>query len=176
MKEKIHFSYKSPANVVRLLCEIVYEQEHLPRDIAIYHERLDNVTDEFFEQMLASLFPTGATIGEGEIRKCVNWIDNFLNSDEQTKDIKVRYDMAEYDSYVYFDIDNTVYPCSYASHQQTVKNICVDYFKNFSITELTVEKVADFIRKHFIVKSQFSTIETIARDSKYIMDCIIFNT
>ena len=45
--------------------------------------------------MLTSLFPTGATIGEKEIHKCVNWIDNFLNGDEQTKDIKAKYDMSE---------------------------------------------------------------------------------
>ena len=175
MKETIHFRYKSPENFVRLLCEVVYEQKHSPRDIAIYHERFDNETDEFFANMLKMLFPEGGAIGEKEIHRCVAWIDDFLLYDEQTKDIEVKYDMAEYDSYVYFDIDKKVYPCSYTSHQQTVKEICVDYFKGFDKSDLSAEKVADFIKKHFIVKSQFSTAETIARDSQYIMDCIVFD-
>ena len=168
MSETLHFSYRSPENFVRLLCDIVYEKEHSPRDIAIYHERFDDETDEFFATMLKQLFPEGATIGEKEINQCVSWIDNFLSHDEQTKDIKVRYDMVECESYVYFDIDKKVYPCSHTAHSQVVKNICVDYFKGFDESEITPEKVADFIRNHFVVKSRFSTAGSIANDSAYI--------
>lgn len=175
MAETLHFSYHSPENFVRLLCEIVYEKEHSPREIAIYHERFAYETDEFFAKMLEQLFPAGATIGEKEIHQCVSWIDNFLSYDEQTKDIRVRYDMVDYESYVYFDIDKKVYPCDHTSHSMMVKNICVDYFKGFDESDITPEKVADFIRNHFVVKSRFSTAGSIANDSAYICRCILMN-
>lgn len=175
MKKTLHFSYKSPENLVRLLCEIVYERDHTPRDITIYHERFDNETDSFFADMLTKLFPEGATIGEKEIDLCVEWIDNFLKTDEKAIDFRAKYDLDYYSSYVYFDIDNIVYPCEYASHQQMVKKICVDYFKGVDKADLSAEKVANFIRDHFIVKSRFSTAETIASDAQYIMNCIVFD-
>lgn len=175
MSETLHFSYRSPENLVRLLCNVVYEQEHSSREIAVYHERFENETDEFFADMLTQLFPEGATIGQDEIHKCVNWIDNFLDHDDQTKDIKVRYDMTECESYVYFDIDKKVYPCDHTSHSMMVKNICVDYFKGFDESDITPEKVADFIRNHFVVKSRFSTAGSIAEDSAYICRCILMD-
>lgn len=174
MAETLHFRYQSPENLVRLLCEVVYEKKHTSREIAVYHERFDDESDEFFAKMLLKLFPEGATVGEQEINRCVEWIDNFLDHDERTKDIKVRYDMIDYDSYVYFDIDKKVYPCDHTSHQQMVKNICVDYFRGFDMSELDEDKVADFIKTHFVVESSFSSAETIARDARYILDCIIF--
>ena len=173
MTKTLHFSYRSPENFVRLLCNIVYEKEHSPREIAIYHERFDDESDEFFANMLKMLFPEGGTIGEKEIHRCVVWIDDFLSWDEQTKDIKVRYDMVDYESYVYFDIDKKVYPCDHTSHSMMVKNICVDYFKGFDESDITPEKVADFIRSHFVVKSRFSTAGSIANDSAYICRCIL---
>lgn len=174
MAETLHFRYQSPENLVRLLCEVVYEKKHTPREIAIYHERFDGETDEFFAKMLVKLFPEGATVGEKEINQCVEWIDNFLEKDGQAQDIRVKYDMATLSSYVYFDIDKVVYPCEHTSHQQMVKKICVDYFRGFDSSELSVEQVADFIETHFVVESPFSSAKTIARDARYILDCIIF--
>lgn len=175
MKETVHFRYKTPENLTRLLCNIYYEQTHTSREIGIYHERFKNEPDSIFLGFMTTLYPNGITIGEQQIKELCEYIDNFLNSDEQTKDIKAKYDMAEYDSYVYFDIDKTVYPCSHTSHQQTVKNICIDYFKGFDKSDLSSEKIGKFIREHFIVKSRFSTVETIAQDSGYITRCILFD-
>ena len=173
--ETVHFRYQSPENLVRLLCEIVYEKKHTSREIAIYHERFKGESDEFFAEMLVKLFPAGATIGEDEINQCVGWIDNFLEKDEQAKDIRAKYDMSEYSSYVYFNIDKKVYPCDHTSHAMTVKNICVGYFKGFDKSDITPEKVADFIRNHFVVKSRFSTAGSIANDSTYICRSILMN-
>ena len=175
MAEKLHFSYQSPENLVRLLCEIVYEKAHSSQEIAIYHERFDGETDEFFAEMLTKLFPEGATIGEKEINQCVEWIDNFLSTDGQTKDIKVRYDMVEYDSYVYFDIDKKVYPCDHTSHLNMVRKICVDYFKGFDESDISIEKVAEFIKTHIVVKSRFSDADMIAKDAAYICRCILMD-
>ena len=176
MTETIGFRYKSPENLTRLLCEIVYEQTHSPREIFIYHERFDNETDTFFYDMLTELYPNGATIGEKEINECVKWIDNFLEKDERAINIKSMREWEDCDSGVYFDIDKKVFGCSHTSHQQTVKNICVDYFKGFDNRELTVECVRQFILEHFKIKSRFSTVNTIANDARYIRDCIIFGT
>lgn len=175
MTETLHFRYQSPENLVRLLCEIVYEKEHSSREVAVYHERFDKESDEFFAKMLEQLFPEGANIGEQEIHRCVEWIDNFLSYDDQTKDIRVRYDMIDYESYVYFNIDKKVYPCSHTSHSMMVRDICKDYFKGFDESDITPEKVADFIRNHFVVKSRFSTAASIAQDSEYICRCILMD-
>lgn len=175
MIETLHFSYKSPENLVRLLCNIQYEQTHSPRDITIYHQRFDKESDEIFYQFMIKLYPNGTTINVKEIQEICNYIDYFLDNDDTTKDLKVVYDLEYYSSYVYFDIDKKVYPCDYASHQQMVKKICMDYFKGFDKTDLTVDKISDFIETHFIVKSRFSSAQTIARDSQYILSCILFD-
>lgn len=176
MTETISFRYNSPENFTRLLCEIVYEQTHTPREISIYHKRFDNEADTFFYNMLVKLYPNGATIDEKAINECVKFIDNFLANDERAKDIKAEYEWANCDSGVYFDIDKKVYYCRSSSHQQTIKNICVDYFKGFDNRELSEEYVRHFILEHFRVKSYFSTVETIANDARYIRDCIFFGT
>ncbi len=176
MKEVLHFTYKSPENLTRLLCDIHYEKTHNSREIAIYHERFTNEPDSLYLDFMTTLYPNGITIDVKQIEELCEYIDDFLSKDEQAKDIKAKYDMAEYESYVYFDIDKTVYPCSYASHMQMVKNICVDYFKGFDKDELSDEKIADFIIKHFKIKSSFSTVNTIAMDSRYIRDCIVFDS
>ena len=175
MTKTVHFRYRSPENFVRLLCDIVYEKKHSPMEITVYHERFADETDDFFANMLLELFPNGATIGEKEIDRCVEWIDLFLSKDGQAKDIRVKYDMECYSSYVYFDIDKIIYPCDYCSHQQTVEKICVDYFRGFDSSDLTVEKIAKFIREHFVVKSSFSSAESIARDARYILFSILSN-
>lgn len=120
-KEYISFRYKSIENFARLLVTIQYENTHNPREISVFHERLDKESDDFFGKILVKLYPQGATIGE------------------------------------------------------TVKNICVDYFKGFDVHDLSVEKVKKFILDNFIVRSSFSSVESIARDARYIHDCIIFS-
>lgn len=176
MKKTLHFTYQSPENLVRLLCGIHYEKTHNSREIAIYHERFTNEPNSLYLDFMTTLYPNGITIDVKQIEELCEYIDVFLSKDEQAKDIKAKYDMAEYESYVYFDIDKKVYPCKYGSHQKIVKDICVDYFKGFDKDELSAEKISDFIIKHFKIESRFSTVNTIARDSKYILDCIIFDT
>jgi hypothetical protein len=51
----------------------------------------------------------------------------------------------------------------------------VDYFKGFDESDITPEKVANFIRNHFVVKSRFSTAGSIANDSAYICRCVLMN-
>lgn len=175
MTETIHFKYKSVENFVRLLVTIQYEKTHNAREIHLFHRRFDKENDDIFYQFLIELFPEGGNIGEEELKALVKHIEHFLDTDEEAKDISVEWDMQHQSSYVFFKIDKKVYNCSYASHQQTVKNICVDYFKGFDPHELSVEMVEKFITENFVVKSDFSTAETIARDARYIRDCIIFN-
>ena len=176
MNGKIHFTYKSPENFTRLLCNIYYEQTHTGRENFIYRERFKTEPDSLFLDFMTTLYPKGITIGQKQIEELCSYIDIYLDNDEKAKDIKAKYDMIVFDSYVYFDIDKKVYPCSYCSHSQTIKNICADYFKGFDKSELSVEMIHDFIVKHFVVKSMFSTAESIANDSFFIRNCIIFGT
>lgn len=174
MKETLHFRYESVENIVRLMVTIQYEKTHNPRDIDIYHQRFDKESDNIFYEFMVKLFPDGVTIGEKEINDLIKHIEFFLEIDEEAKDIAFQYDLIHRSSYVAFIIDKKIYDCSYASHQQTLKKICVDYFKGFSHDELSVESVKKFILDNFIVRSSFSSVETLARDARYIYDCIIF--
>lgn len=175
MKEALHFRYESVENLVRLLVTIQFEKTQTERLKYVFHKRLDKENDDIFYQFLVELYPEGVTVGENEINALVSHIKHFLETDDEVKDFLVEWDMQHYSSYVYFKIDKKVHNCSYASHQQKVKEICCDYFRGFDPHDLSVEMVEKFIVDNFIVKSAFSTAETIARDARYIRDCIIFN-
>lgn len=174
-KEYISFRYESVENLVRLLVTIQYEKTHNSREIELFHKRFDKEPDDIFGEFLVKLYPQGANIGEKEINALVNHIDYFMDTDEEAKDLEIQQQLKYLSSYVYFKIDKKIYTCSFASHQQTIRDICVDYFKGFDMHDLSVEKVKRFILNNFLVRSSFSTVETIADDAYFIYNCIMFD-
>lgn len=176
MKETVHFSYKSIGNFCRLLVTILYEKSHTPREISVFHQRFNrNECDELIEQFLYELFPNGATIDEKELIQLVSYIERFMTKDKETQDLFVSYDKAHYRYYVYFKPDNIVYECNFAQHATTIRDICIDYFKGFTLDELDPKYVRKFIIENFEIKSNNSTIEQIANDNNYIIRCIAIN-
>lgn len=175
MKETLHFSYESPENLVRLLTNINYEKTHSNMEISIYYQRLDKEPDSFFYDVMCKLYPSGTTVDIKEIQEITEYIHNFLETDEEAKELKAQWEMQHLSSYVYFKLDKKVYPCGFAKHSKTVRDICVDYFKDFEKDILTVEMIEKFILDNFTIASSNSSIYSIAKDSYFIYECILFN-
>lgn len=173
-KETLHFTYESPENLVRLLVGINYEKTHSMREISIYRERLDKEEDSFFYKIMCELYPDGCTIDVKQIQEITDRIHSFLETDEEAKDIRLRYEMHDCKSYVYYKLDKHLYPCKVGEHAMIIRECCVDYFKDVEIEQTTPEKVRQFILDNFIIKSEFSTLKGIANDS-YIHRCCVLD-
>lgn len=175
MMKQVSFTYKSIGNFAKLLSTILYEKEHTAKEITLWHMRYDGEeTDALFEQFLEELFPAGGTLNVEEIKVLTNHAERFLNKDDLAIQQRAQYEKREYKSWVYFKIDKKVFPCDFAKHQETIKNICVDYFKGFEKIDRGYLK--KFILENFEIRSDNSTIERIANDVLYIADCIKFRS
>ena len=170
MSERLHFKYQSIGNIVRLLITIQFEKTRPDRDIFVYHRRLDKEKDNFFENCLLELYPNGVTIGENEINQLIQWTDNFLLKDKEAKHLYTEWDKQHLTSYVYFKIDDKVYPAYYLSHFGIVKDICCDYFKGFE--KIDIDYLQRFILENFEIASDFTSPASVANDARYIANCI----
>lgn len=172
MSEYVSFTYKSIGNFCHLLLNIQYEKTHTPREITVFHQRFDNdETDNLIEEILVKLFPNGANIGEKELIQLTSYIENFMLKDKKTQDLFVEYDKKHYSYYVYFKPDNIVYECGFAEHAKIVKEICLNFFKDFDdIDPLYIKK---FIIENFEISSDNSTVESISNDYNYIARAIL---
>lgn len=167
MGKKLYFKYQSIGNLCRLLATVTFEKTGSSRDITIWHERFDRIEcDELFEKFLGEIYPEGATIGEEQINKLVLHAEKFLQTDKEAQQIAVNYDKQMHTYWVYFKIDNKIYPCKFCQHSKTITQICADYYKDFE--KIDLEELQKFIKENFEIKSRNSTIEQIAKDAQYI--------
>lgn len=163
----LSFGYKSIGNFVRLLSTIKFEKDRSPREIAVWHERFDNGDgDELFEKFLVELYPEGKTIKPEDIETIINHALRFMMKDEKTRQIRNRYTKLDNVYWVYFKPDDIVYPCEYAQHAEKVREICKDYFKDFD--EVDPDFLRKFILENFEICSDNTTVERIAKDSRYM--------
>lgn len=173
MTKQLKFSYRSIGNFSKLLSTILYEKEHTPKEITLWHQRFDSDEgDDLFEGFLEELFPEGGKLEENELILLMNRAERFLLKDPIAIEQRAAYEKREYKSWVYFKVDKKVYPCGYAKHQATVRAVCMDYFKD--VDEVDVDYVRKFILENFEICSDNSTIDKIANDSLYIYHSIIF--
>lgn len=164
---KLHFTYQSIGNLCRLLATIQFEKEASSRDISIWHQRFDREEcDALFEKFLSDIYPEGATIGKEEINNLVSYAERFLDNDKEAQQIAVEYDKLSNPYWVYFKIDNKVYPCDFCRHSETITQICAEYFKGFE--EIDLSYLQKFIIENFEIKSRNSTVKSIANDARYI--------
>ena len=176
MTKQINFTYKSIGNFSKLLSTILYEKEHTAKEITLWHLRFDGEeTDDLFEKFLYELFPNGGTLNVEEIKLLTKHAEKFLFKDPIAKQQRVEYEKREYTLWVYFKIDQTVIPCEFAQHQETIRKICIDYFKDFEINDITPDYIKKFIIDNFEIRSDNLTVERIANDSLYIFHSIVFD-
>lgn len=168
MTETLNFTYKSIGNFVRLLSTVKYEQTHNPREIAIWHERFDNdESDNLFETFLKTLFPEGGTIDVEHIEQLIKYIDNWLDKDEETRQIRNKYIKLDNPYWVYFKIDDIVTPCRFGDHARIVEDICLEYFKDCE--NVSENKIRRFILDNFEIRSDNTDISRIANDAPFII-------
>ena len=175
MEREVHFSYQSIGNFVKLLATIQYEKNHDPTEIAIWHERFDDEDgDALFEEFLGILFPEGKTIQVEDITTIVNYASHFLEKDKKARGIINKYKKLRNPYWVYFKIDDVVYPCDFGNHSRIVYDVCTDYFKGFE--EIDDDYLGKFIRENFEIHSDNTTIEKISKDTFLIRTEILMNT
>ena len=173
MTEKLNFSYKSVGNFIKLLSTINFENTHNSEDIVIWHERFDNdKADDLFESFLEKLFPKGKTIDIEDVETVTKYAEHFLETDIEAHRMRANYRKFTYSSYIYFKPDINVIYAEFGKHTQIVKDICIDYFKDFDDSYISKEMVKKFILNNFEVKSDNTTLEKIANDCNYLANCI----
>lgn len=170
----VHFTYKSIGNFVRLISTVKFEKTHNNREIAIWHEIFDDEDgDELFEKFLVELYPEGKTIQPEDVETIINRAVRFLMKDEKARQIRNRYTKLDNTYWVYFKPDDIVFACEYAQHAEKVREICKDYFKDFD--EIDPDFLREFILTNFEICSDNTTIERIAKDSKYMCMTILID-
>lgn len=170
----VNFSYKSIGNFVKLLATIRYENTHEGHDVAVWHERFDDDSeDELFEKFLVELFPEGKTIQPEDIDTVIYKAERFLETDKKGQDIKNKYIKLESGYWVFFKPENKVYPCHYAEHSKFITKICADFFKGFD--SIDADYLKKFILDNFEIASDNSTVERIAKDVEYIRTAILYD-
>ncbi len=168
--QTLHFRYHSPENFCRLLVTINYENTHKEyEDIYVFHNRFKDgeEADNLFRQFLEKLFPDGGTINVEEIDQITKYVDCFLQTDEEAKQIRLNYKLQTCKSYVYFIPDKTFVECRFGEHSRAVYDICYKYFEGYE--NLTVEYLRSFLKKNFKIVSDNTSIERIINDSNFIL-------
>lgn len=167
--EQLHFKVKSPANFVKLACTILFERSEKLIELGYVWREVFNETDgeQLFQNFMEELFPEGCTIGEKELIQITNKAIRFLETDISCLDIKANHDKTRFTYYVYFAPTHKVFECGFAQHEDTVIKILKDFFGK-SIVDYDTEKLKRFIINSFEIRSDNTTVSSIAKDADFI--------
>ncbi len=173
MVKKLHFSYNSPENFVKLLVTIRIENRCDNRTIFVYQKIFNGINgDRLFLNFMEEEFPTGATIGENELKVLFDKVVKYLNTDKQCRKLFTEYDKSHCSSYIYSKALDKLYPADFGEHIKKAVEACQDFFAG--VNDITVEDVRLFIRNNLEVKSDNTSINTILNDADYITRCCVF--
>ena len=174
--ERLHFKVESPANFVKLACTILFERkEKLLEDYgSTWHDVFDgDAGDRHFQRFMEDLFPNGCTVGESELNLITDRAVRFLKTDEACLDIKANHDKARFTYWVYFAPEHKVYACSFARHEETIIDILTAFFGK-SIGDYSLCALKQFILNSFEIKSDNSSVRSIAEDAEFIQQTAYF--
>lgn len=172
--ERLHFKVESPANFVKLACTILFERkEELLEDYgSTWHDVFDGgAGDQHFQRFMEDLFPNGCTIGESELNLITNRAVHFLKTDAVCLDIKANHDKARFTYWVYFAPEHKVYACSFARHEETIIEILTAFFGK-SIAGYSLDTLKRFILRSFEIRSDNSSVRSIAEDVDFIQRAV----
>lgn len=172
--EPLHFKVESPANFVKLVCTILFERkEELLEDYgSTWHDVFDgDAGDQHFQRFMEDLFPNGCTIGESELNLITNRAVHFLKTDAVCLDIKANHDKARFTYWVYFAPEHKVYACSFARHEETIIEILTAFFGK-SIAGYSLDTLKRFILRSFEIRSDNSSVRSIAEDVDFIQRAV----
>lgn len=165
-KKCLHFTYASIGNMCRLLLNIQFEKSsYYDKYMLSWKSIFDTESGEtLIENFLEKLYPEGCTIGLTEINKLLEvCVDYLENSEEENVRNAVNEDVKRGTCYwVYSKYNNTVYPCDFGGHTDTVAKVVAEFYGK-NLVEMTDEQVEKFILSNFEIRSDNLTIEMIAR-------------
>lgn len=171
--EKLHFQAESTANLVKLGCTILFEKGNRMDDFgAVWHEYFNGDRgDQLFQRFMEEAFPNGCTIGEKELIQITNKAINFLETDVSALEAKAAIDKRRFAYWVYFAPTHTVSGCWFAEHEETVIQILVNFFGK-SIEDFTPDDLKRFIIASFEIRSDNSSVRSIADDAEFIQRAV----
>lgn len=171
--EKLHFQAESTANLVKLSCTILFEKGNRMDDLgAVWHEYFNgDKGDRLFQRFMEEAFPNGCTIGEKELMQITNKAISFLETDVSALEAKAAIDKRRFAYWVYFAPTHTVSGCWFAEHEETVIQILTNYFGK-SIEDFTTDDLKRFIIASFEIRSDNSSVRSIADDAEFIQRAV----
>lgn len=171
--EKLHFQAKSTANLVKLGCTILFEKGNKVDDLGtVWHEYFNGDTgDRLFQRFMEEAFPNGCVIGEKELMQITNKAISFLETDVSALEAKAAIDKRRFAYWVYFAPTHTVSGCWFAEHEETVIQILTNYFGK-SIEDFTPDDLKRFIIASFEIRSDNSSVRSIADDAEFIQRAV----
>lgn len=174
--ERLHFKVDSPANIVKMCCTIIFERNEklLEEYGSVWHDVFDGEAgDAHFQQFMEDLFPDGCTVGENELNLITNRAVCFLKTDVACLDMKANHDKARFTYWVYFAPEHKVYGCSFARHEETIIDV-LTAFLGKSIEDYSSYALKQFILNSFEIKSDNSSVRSIAEDVDFIQQTVYF--
>ena len=173
--ERLHFMVESPANFVRLACTILFEKkEAMAEWAATWHDVFDCANGEqLFLQFMEELFPDGCTIGEKELKQITDRAVHYLQTETRCLDLKAGHDKSRFTYWVSFTPEHKVYGCEFARHEETIIDILTTFFGK-SIWDYSLCALKQFILNSFEIKSDNSSVRSIAEDAEFIQQTAYF--
>lgn len=173
--ERLHFMVESPANFVRLACTILFEKkEAMAEWAATWHDVFDCANGEqLFLQFMEELFPDGCTIGEKELKQITDRAVRYLQTETRCLDLKAGHDKSRFTYWVSFIPEHKVYGCEFARHEETIIEILTAFFGK-SIAGYSLDALKRFILRSFEIRSDNSSVRSIAEDADYIQQVAYF--
>ena len=154
--ERLHFMVESPANFVRLACTILFEKrEAMSEWAATWHDVFDCANGEqLFLQFMEELFPDGCTIGEKELKQITDRAVRYLQTETRCLDLKAGHDKSRFTYWVSFIIE-----------------ILTAFFGK-SIAGYSLDTLKHFILRSFEIRSDNSSVRSIAEDVDFIQRAV----
>nr|DAK79786.1 MAG TPA: hypothetical protein [Caudoviricetes sp.] len=171
--ERLHFMVESPANFVRLACTILFEKkEAMAEWAATWHDVFDCANGEqLFLQFMEELFPDGCTIGEKELKQITDRAVRYLQTETRCLDLKAGHDKSRFTYWVSFTPEHKVYGCEFARHEETIIEILTAFFGK-SIAGYSLDTLKRFILRSFEIRSDNSSVRSIAEDVDFIQRAV----
>lgn len=171
--EQLHFMVESPANFVRLACTILFEKrEAMAEWAATWHDVFDCANGEqLFLQFMEELFPDGCTIGEKELNRITDRAVRYLQTETRCLDLKAGHGKSRFTYWVSFIPEHKVYGCEFARHEETIIEILTAFFGK-SIAGYSLDALKRFILRSFEIRSDNSSVRSIAEDVDFIQRAV----
>ncbi len=177
---RLHFRHpvESPAelcNFVRLglhNSRLKKEKRGLGEWAATWHDVFDCANGEqLFLQFMEELFPDGCTIGEKELNRITDRAVRYLQTETRCLDLKAGHDKSRFTYWVSFIPEHKVYGCEFARHEETIIEILTAFFGK-SIAGYSLDTLKHFILRSFEIRSDNSSVRSIAEDVDFIQRAV----